>query len=196
MSLVVLINFEDHLRVISVVKTENRISPLRDALHLVQRVAQAVVDHVANNKTQYEPFVPKLYSKTTEEGAYDVFETSNVFGNLTTSIFNCGISINISMLVRVPHVAFDRDIMSEICRKLKLKPNYHENQASMDGLYRISVDNKFGMSIRDTIQNCLDGIASIIEIEKQLEDRHVKVEEFLDLPHTPPLPRPSSAMYL
>lgn len=177
------------------VKTENRIAPLKDALHLVQCVAKGVVDHVVNNKTQYEPFVSKLYSKMTE-GVYEVFESSNVFGNLTTSIFNCGISINISMLVRVPHVASDRDIMSEICRKLKLKPNYHENQASIDGFYRISVDNKFGMSIRETIQHCLDGIASIIEIEKQLEDRHVKVEEFLDLPHTPPLPRPSSAMHL
>lgn len=195
MSLVVLISFEDHLRILSVVKAEGSISPLKDALHLIQRAAKVIADHVVNNKTLYEPFVPMLYSKLTE-GKYDVYETSKVFGNLTTSIFNCGIAMNISMTVKVPNLASDRIIMNEICRKLKIRPNYPEDPTPHTDFYTIYVDNKFGVSILNTIQQCLDGIASVIEIEKQLEDRHVKVEEFLDLPHTPPLPRPTSAIYL
>ena len=190
-----LVNFEDHLRVIAC-SSSSSISPLKDILqNLVLRVIYTVQDHILSHKTTYEPYVPKLYQELhiDENKDVDIFQTHPVFGNLTTSIFNCGTGMDVSIDLKLSTLARDHSILKEICRKVKLKAC--TTNTLTDNYQRISMDKKLGVRITDTLLQLLEGVGAIIEIEKKLDEKELKVEHIMDRPHTPTLPRPTSIFF-
>ena len=67
--------------------------------------------------------------------------------------------------------------------------NYRINQPIIRTIYEISNKDCMGQSEVQLTQKVIDGVSAIIEIEKKIEDGS-RVDDFLSIPATPPLPPP------
>jgi hypothetical protein len=101
----------------------------------------------------------------------------------------------VSISLKLPTLARDQNILKEICRKVKLKSSFVETNSVGSSFQRITIEKKLGVRITDTLLQLLEGVGAVIEIEKKLDENDIKVEHIMDLPHTPPLPRPTSLYF-
>jgi len=92
-------------------------------------------------------------------------------GFLGTCPSNLGTGLRASMFVKLEKLGADPHALEEICKPLGLQPrgSAGEHSAAVGGMWDISNKARIGKSEVELVQTMIDGVARLIELEKQLE---------------------------
>lgn len=147
-TLVVWVNEEDHMRIISMQKGGD-------------------LDQI------YKRFV----SATTHLANVLSFSHSNKYGFLTFCPTNLGTAIRASVLIKLPHLLKDSQVLEETADKfnLQVRGTHGEHSDAEGGVFDISNRRRLGLTENEVMMEMYSGILEIITLEKRLE--HAKADK-------------------
>lgn len=98
------------------------------------------------------------------------FARNDHLGYLTSCPTNLGTGLRASMHVKLPLLG-RQEGFQEMCKRLKLQPRGKggEKDTTYTGVFDISNRHRLGYSEVELVQTMIDGVFTLIELEKKLE---------------------------
>lgn len=98
-------------------------------------------------------------------------------GYITSCPTNLGTAMRASVHIRLPNLCKDMVMFKEITdnHHLQIRGIHGEHSESEDGIFDISNKRRLGVTEVQCVQDMYDGVVALINIEKELEQKSIKI---------------------